>query len=188
MAETHEDSRPDKVAPEPGTDLRADHKATRQRTFLEHLAITSSIKESAAVAGIANSTLYLWRDTDPDFAAAWLKALAEGYALLEMEMLERARKGVERKIYYHGKHVGTVRDYDHKTALQLLRLNKETVALVRAAHAEQTAEEEPAEDRLEERLKKINVRLRAFRAEQRRRKAAEQDPDHRERNGAVHGE
>ena len=186
MAETHENPRPGAIAPEPGTDPRADHKVAKQRAFLEHLAITSSIKKSAAVAGIANGTLYFWRERDPDFAAAWLKALAEGYALLEMEMLERARKGVERKIYYHGKHVGTVRDYDHKTALQLLRLHKETVALVRAAQAEQAVEEEP-EDTLDEKLKKINVRLRAFRAEKQRKQAAKQDPDGSERNGAVHG-
>ncbi|WP_229954422.1 hypothetical protein [Parasphingorhabdus litoris] len=166
---------------------RAEHKAAKQAVFLEQLAITSSIKQSAKVAGIPNSTLYLWQQNDPDFAAAWLKALAEGYALLEMEMLERARQGVERKIFYHGKHVETVRDYDHRMALQLLRLHKETVAMVRAAQAEAAAEPETVHDTLDEKLKKINVRLRAFQAEKRRKKLAGKKPNHGERNGAVHG-
>ncbi|WP_422344871.1 hypothetical protein [Parasphingorhabdus sp.] len=163
-------------------DPRAAHKAAKKRVFLEQLTITSSIKQSREVAGIPNSTLHSWKNNDPDFAAAWLKALAEGYALLEMEMLERARHGVERKIFYHGKHVETVRDYDHKTALTLLRMHKETVALVRAAQAELAVEKEPVRDTLDEKLKKINVRLRAFQAEKRRKRLG---ADHDEERASV---
>ena len=135
MAETQEDPQTDTQV-----DPRADHDEARRAAFLEHLAITSSVKKSMTVAGIAKSTLYSWKNNDPDFEVAWMKALAEGYALLEMEMLERARAGVERKIFYHGEHRETVRDYDHKTALVLLRMHKESVALVRAAQAELAAE------------------------------------------------
>lgn len=167
MAETNEDPQLD-----PKLNPRADHGDARRAAFLEHLAISSSVKESMTVASIANSTLYAWKNNDPDFEVAWMKALAEGYALLEMEMLERARQGVERKIFYHGEHKETVRDYDHKTALALLRMHKESVALVRAAQAELVAElaaePEPVRDTLDEKLKKINVRLRAFREEERR--------------------
>ncbi|MEP2102842.1 MAG: hypothetical protein ABJP02_18240 [Parasphingorhabdus sp.] len=180
MAETNED-------PTVQADPRGNHKVTRQKVFLEQLAMTSSVKQSAEIANIANSTLYSWKENDADFAAAWLKALAAGYELLEMEMLERARKGVERKIFYRGKQVDTVRDYDHRAALQLLRLHKETVALVRAAQAEMAAEPEPVRDTLDEKLKKINVRLRKFQAEKRRKQAGDSAPDRGERNGAVHG-
>ncbi len=159
MAETNKD---------PIRDIREDHYAAKRAAFLEHLAISSSVKESMAIADIASSTLYKWKRNDPDFEVAWMKALAEGYALLEMEMLERARAGVERKIFYHGEHRETVRDYDHKTALVLLRMHKESVALVRAAQAELAGEPEPVRDTLEEKLKKINQRLRAFRQEERR--------------------
>lgn len=171
MAETNEDPQHDSQS---GTQLnpREDHFSSKRAAFLEHLAISSSVKESMTVAGIPSSTLYEWKKSDPDFEVAWMKALAEGYALLEMEMLERARAGVERKIFYHGEHKETVRDYDHKTALALLRMHKESVALVRAAQAELVAElagePEPVRDTLDEKLKKINVRLRAFREEERR--------------------
>lgn len=171
MAETNEDPQRGSHS---GTQLnpRENHFAAKRAAFLEHLAISSSVKESMAVAGIASSTLYKWKRNDPDFEVAWMKALAEGYALLEMEMLERARAGVERKIFYHGEHRETVRDYDHKTALALLRMHKKSVALVRAAQAELAAqlagEPEPVRDTLDEKLKKINVRLRAFRQEERR--------------------
>ncbi len=151
-------------------DPRSDHKAAKQRTFLEHLATTCSVEKSMKVAGIPCSTLYSWQEKDPGFAAAWLKALAAGYQLLEIEMLERARKGVKRKIYYHGKRVATVRDHDHKMAMKLLTLHKKSVALVRAAQAELAAEPEPVRDTLDEKLKKINVRLRAYQAEKRRKR------------------
>lgn len=182
MAETQEDPQVD-----PQVDPRADHDDARRAAFLEHLAITSSVKKSMTVAGIANSTLYAWKNSDPDFEVAWMKALAEGYALLEMEMLERARQGVERKIFYLGKHVATVRDYDHKTALTLLRMHKESVALVRAAQAELAAEEEPVRDTLDEKLKKINVRLRAFQAEKRRKQAGPNDDPDGERDRVIDG-
>ena len=163
MAEASEDSKDD-LGP------RGDHFAARRAVFLKELARTSSVKKSADEANIPNSTLYLWRDNDPDFAAAWLKALAAGYELLEMEMLDRARKGVKRTIYYRGEKVATVRDYDHKMALQLLRMHRESVALVRAAQAQQAAEAqaEPVRDTLDEKLKKVNERLRAYQVEKRR--------------------
>lgn len=161
MAETTED-------PKDMLDPRGDHYAARRAVFLQELALSSSVKRAAKLARIPNSTLYLWRESDPDFAAAWLKALAAGYDLLEMEMLDRARKGVMRTIYYHGKKVATVRDYDHKMALQLLRMHRDAVALVRAAQAEVAAE--PVQDTLDEKLKQINVRLRAYQAEKRRKK------------------
>lgn len=186
MAETNEDMHTDTQC-DPKPHPRADYDAARRATFLEHLAMTSSVQKSMTVAGIARSTLYGWKNRDPDFEVAWMKALAEGYALLEMEMLEWAREGVERKIFYHGKYVETVRDYDHKTALALLRMHKETVALVRAAQAELAVEEEPVRDTLDEKLKKINVRLRAFQAEKRRkRNGPNGDPDG-ERDRVIDG-
>lgn len=182
MTKTNEDSQPD-----PYQELRDDHKVAQRRAFLEHLAISSSIKQSAEVADVGNSTLYYWRQNDPDFAAAWLKALAAGYELLEMEMLERARRGVERKIFYHGELVETVRDYDPKAAMQLLRLHKETVALVRAAQAELAAEPEPVRDTLDEKLKQVNIRLRAFQAEKRRKRLAGSENEAAERGSVIDG-
>lgn len=174
MSETCEDPKT-KIDPDP----RADHKAFKQAAFLEHLAITCSVKKSMEAARIPNSTLHSWKNNDPDFAAGWLKALAAGYQLLEMEMLERAREGVERKIYYQGEHKATVHEYDHKMALTLLRMHKETVARVRAAQAELAVEEEPVRDTLDEKLKKINVRLRAFQAEKRRKRLGAGHDDER---------
>ncbi|MEP3224904.1 MAG: hypothetical protein ABJO01_02930 [Parasphingorhabdus sp.] len=168
--------------------IYADHKAAKRQIFLDHLAISSSVRQAREVAGIANSTLHFWRDNDPDFAAAWLKALVEGYDLLEMEMLERARTGVERKIYYQGHLVEAARDYDHKTALQLLRMHKESVASVRAAKVELAAHPEQAHDQLEEKLKQVNLRLGAFRAEKQRAQQTGSDPNAATQNGVAYDE
>ena len=168
MAETSEN-------PKEQRDLRGEHYGARRKVFLEQLALTSNVKQAARLARIPNSTLYAWRENDADFAAEWLKALAAGYELLEAEMLCRARTGVRRTIYHHGKKVATVRDYDHKMAMQLLRMHKEAAALVRAAEAERRIEAEPVRDSLDEKLKKINVRLRAYQSEKRRKKRALHD-------------
>ena len=175
MAEPSQDPTDHEDEPQQGPQEphpRVDHYEAKRGIFLEHLALTSSVKQSAQVADIPNSTLYLWQERYPEFAAAWLKALAAGYELLEMEMLERARQGVERKIYYHGELIETVQDFDNKMCLQLLQMHKQAVALVRAAQitaaAEQAAQAEPVRDTLDEKLKKVNERLRAYQAEKRR--------------------
>lgn len=64
-----------------------------QKHFLDHLAESSNITESAKVAGINPSRAYLVRRQDPTFARQWLAALWEGYLHLELEVLRRLREG-----------------------------------------------------------------------------------------------
>lgn len=67
----------------------------RRETFLEHLAATCNVTASAAVAGVAVSTVYAHRMKDEAFRADWDAALAQGYARLEAALLERAARGGE---------------------------------------------------------------------------------------------
>jgi hypothetical protein len=69
----------------------------RKRLFLDHFAGTADLEESAAVAGVAKSTVVQHRLKDPDFAAACEAALAIGYALLEGEAV-RQRLEAQQKL------------------------------------------------------------------------------------------
>lgn len=68
----------------------------RRRTFLEHLAATCNVTASADAAGVSHSCVYANRMKDPGFRADWALALEQGYARLEMALLERTFGGASR--------------------------------------------------------------------------------------------
>lgn len=89
--------------------------------FLAHLVETSNVTAAAKAAGVVPSRAYRTRHEDPDFAAQWRSALAQGYENLEMELLGHLRSpDAERKI-------------DIANAIRLLSLHCETAARERAA-------------------------------------------------------
>jgi len=88
--------------------------------FLQALAETSNVTQSAATAGIASSRAYKVRREDPEFAAQWREALREGYDHLEMEVLGCLRAG------------DPARKIDVASAIRLLTMHRATVAAERA--------------------------------------------------------
>lgn len=62
----------------------------RRATFLEELGATCNITQAARAAGMSVRGAYFLRDRDASFRLGWRRALAQGYARLEVEMLERA--------------------------------------------------------------------------------------------------
>ncbi|MEO0439907.1 MAG: hypothetical protein AAF067_03420 [Pseudomonadota bacterium] len=117
----------------PATGQRASYREDQRMLFLSELATSSSVTAAADKAGLAKSTVYFWREKDAEFADAWRTALTSGYELLETELLERARHGTLKPVFHNGRQVGAVRHYNDQTALRLLSLHRETVALERAA-------------------------------------------------------
>jgi hypothetical protein len=61
--------------------------------FLVTLAETCNVKMACAAAGKSDVGAYKLRQRDPSFRAAWRRALGEGYARLEIQLLERALIG-----------------------------------------------------------------------------------------------
>jgi hypothetical protein len=97
--------------------------------FLFHLVETSNITAAAKSAGIATSRAYRTRQDDPEFAAQWQVALAEGYKNLEMELLGYLRNpSPEHKM-------------DVANAIRLLTLHRQTVAQQRAQHDDRSEQE-----------------------------------------------
>ena len=129
----------------------------RKLKFLKELAISSHVANSAAAANVAVSTVYLWRERDPEFFRAWMRSLAAGYELLEMDMLERARNGVEKPVFHDGKEISTVRHYNDGIGVKLLMAHRQMVALTRAMENDISPEEVRAS--LDRKLADMRARL-----------------------------
>ncbi|QDX27331.1 hypothetical protein FPZ54_15850 [Sphingomonas suaedae] len=69
---------------------------TMRETFLDHLAATCNVRESAAVIGVIPGSVYTLRRREPAFAAAWEEALALGYQMLETRVVGHVLAGRTR--------------------------------------------------------------------------------------------
>ncbi len=63
--------------------------------FILSLSETCNVSLSAERAGVALSTVYKMRQRDAAFAAAWQRALDDGYQRLEMGLVQAALAAVE---------------------------------------------------------------------------------------------
>lgn len=88
--------------------------------FLDHLAATSNVTESAAKAGISTSRAYKVRREEQAFARQWQAALAEGYTHLELEVLRRLREGDFK--------TADGEKFDLANAIRLLAAHRDTAA------------------------------------------------------------
>lgn len=101
--------------------------------FLDFLAETSNVSESARKAGVNPSRAYKIRREEPEFAKAWLAALYEGYLHLEMEVVRRLREG-DMETAASGK-------YDFANAIRLLAAHRDTAARAQAQQRNVSAAE-----------------------------------------------
>lgn len=104
-----------------------------QKHFLDHLAQSSNVTESAKIAGINPSRAYLVRRQDPAFARAWLAALWEGYLHLELEVVRRLREGDMQ--------TANSDKYDFANAIRLLAAHRDTAARAQAEQRNVSAAE-----------------------------------------------
>lgn len=142
---------------------RAMHRL-RER-FLAALADTSNVAEACRVIGRSSGTVYRWRK-DEAFREAWDRALEEGFAALEMELLRRARFGqdvIEYRYDEKGQEVPVkrVHSYDNRLALQLLAQHRQHVAEYRAARGVREDARAIDIEELKGRLAAMRVRLAA---------------------------
>jgi hypothetical protein len=97
---------------------------TWSKPFLARLAATSNVSAAAKAAGVATSTVYETRRSNPEFNRKWQEALCEGYELLEMDLLRRMRDGELKPAA--GSRRG-VRTYDNAISMRLIAAHKEAV-------------------------------------------------------------
>ncbi len=72
--------------------------AKKKAAFLDHLAATCNVKESAAAIGVDPGSVYALRRHDAAFLADWHDALEAGYAMLETQLIGHALAGGGRSI------------------------------------------------------------------------------------------
>ncbi len=96
--------------------------------FLATLADTCNICRSARAAGFSQSWAYRLRKRDAAFRASWAEAVREGYAKLELVLLERAMKGTPRPIMRRDGSERIIREYSTQLAVALLRRHGEMAA------------------------------------------------------------
>ena len=117
-----------------GCRVRARKKTSRSWTkskevkFLSALADSCNVKFAARKASVSTSAIYERRKNNASFRAGWKTALREGYAKLELILLERALVGTEKVIERRDGSIERMREYSNSLAVALLRLHRDEVA------------------------------------------------------------
>jgi hypothetical protein len=136
--------------------VRPSHRSwtvAKQRAFLEALAESCNVKLAAKRAGVSTSMAYVRRGKDASFRAGWDRALATGYAQLEMMLLERALHGVEKIVIARDGTKTVMREYSDRVALALLRMHRDNAML-----ADENVDDQEwleARERIVERLQRL---------------------------------
>jgi hypothetical protein len=90
--------------PAPTRNQHSGWTAERQRTFIEHLALTGSVGEAAALAGVSSRSAYRLRNKAgaESFARAWDAALSQSATRLAAIAFDRALHGRSERFYRDG--------------------------------------------------------------------------------------
>lgn len=124
-------------------------------TFLVTLGDTCNVARSARVAGFSQSWAYRLRKRDASFRAGWAEAVREGYAKLELVLLERAMKGTPRSIMRRDGSVAIIREYSTQLAVALLRKHADAAAEASYEHGEDELKE--VRERIIEKLERMRA-------------------------------
>jgi len=134
----------------------------KRALFLGALAATANVRGAARAAGMGEGSAYALRKRDAEFARAWGNALCEGYARLEMLMLERAIAAMagEEPCSNTGERAITLSE---RTILSLLTHHRQTVRELRGAETAPASDaSDTARAQISERLRLMHERLNAI--------------------------
>jgi hypothetical protein len=129
---------------------------TRRAIFLEALAASSNVAASERKAKMPRRSSYRERVRSPEFRTAWQVALEAGYARLEMEMLERALKGIVKRVTKSGDG-SEMTEYSDRTGMMLLVVHQKAVMAARQGTA--VREGDTAKAQLARKLADMHDRL-----------------------------
>ena len=109
-------------------------------TFLATLADTCNVVRSAKSAGFSANWAYRKRASDAAFRAGWARAVAEGYAKLELVLLDRAMNGIVKRVPTRDGEK-RIREYPNQIAMALLKRHFDMAASIDDMLSEEEAEE-----------------------------------------------
>jgi hypothetical protein len=119
---------PDSAPPSPGghrsrSDGQPPVRPTQARLqvcFLRHVALSGSVGDAAARAGITPRTVQRWRAANPAFARRYGEVLAQRVELLEDLAMRRACGIDRRPVFHRGKQVATVERHNDVMLMRVL--------------------------------------------------------------------
>lgn len=126
-------------------------------TFFATLTDSCNVKRSAKAAGFAANWAYRRRKFDAAFRNGWAQAVREGYAKLELILLERVMKGTPKLVRTSGGSDRIMREYSTALSVALLKRHADTA---------DAAQYEPSEDELTEVRERILEKLEGLRRRQ----------------------
>ena len=119
-------------------------------TFFATLTETCNVVRSAKAAGFSKDWAYRKRKRDAAFRTGWAHAVREGYARLELVLLERAMKGTPKLVRTARGTDRVMREYSTALAVALLKRHSELA---------DSAAEDSDEDELNEIRERILEKL-----------------------------
>lgn len=83
--------------------------------FLKRLKSSAgNVSKAAQAAGIGRTSVYNYRDSDPEFKAAWDEVIDFVVDAMEQEMHRRSTAGVLEPVFYKGEAVGKIRKFSDR--------------------------------------------------------------------------
>ena len=125
-------------------------------TFFETLADTCNVVRSAKAAEFSANWAYRKRRRDAAFRRGWAAAVREGYAKLELVLLERAMKGTPKLVRTARGTDRIMREYSTALAVALLRRHSELADS--AADGPDQEELNEVRERILEKLRRLKER------------------------------
>lgn len=124
-------------------------------TFLVTLGMTCNVAMSARKAGFSQSWAYRLRKRDAGFRAGWAEAVREGYAKLELVLLERVISGTRKAVVQRDGSTKIIREYSTPLAVALLKRHAEAAA--QAAYELDPDDMREVRDRILEKLERMRA-------------------------------
>lgn len=100
----------------------------KRKRFLEKLAMSCNVAMACRRARVSSGSVYRERQANAAFRAGWAEALREGYARLELMMLERALDGTVKEVRHADGRTDKIVEYSDRIGLQLLKQHKDAAA------------------------------------------------------------
>lgn len=99
----------------------------RVELFLTTLGKTGSITKAASRAGVRRTSIYRWRDQNPEFERQMDEAMEIFTDSIEESAVKRARDGVLEPVFHQGRECGRVRKYSDSLAQFILKGRRRAV-------------------------------------------------------------
>jgi transposase-like protein len=96
----------------------------KKELFLEAYKQCGTIVQACRETGIGRTTIYMWRNDDPEFLKALDVAEDEATESLIAEARRRAHDGVDKPIYYKGSKVDTVKEFSDTLLMFLIKAKR----------------------------------------------------------------